>query len=230
MSISQSRRIEVGAERRGRMRRKLLEAAARVVAEHGEQRANIDDFIQAAGVARGTFYNYYSTRAELLNDLWSTVGRTPFLEIQDACRILPDPAERLAAEARLVFHRAGQQPAWGWLVYAMSLDKETVTEDLLQYPRPDLTSGRAQNRFRFDDLRAATDMVVGVIRTGLRTMLSERKPASYGDAMSLLLLKALDVPDADARAIIAMPLPSIRNASIRQGVRSVSESGEEDPK
>ncbi len=49
------RRQEIGLERRERTRQKLLMAAARVVAELGEKKSTIDDFIQAAGVARGKF-------------------------------------------------------------------------------------------------------------------------------------------------------------------------------
>jgi AcrR family transcriptional regulator len=102
------RRREIGAERRERTRQKLVMAAARVVAEPGENKANIDDFIKAAGVARGTFYNYYSTRELLLADLWARVGRNPLLEIQHACRT---PSNRINP---LFLKRSGSRyPCWG---------------------------------------------------------------------------------------------------------------------
>src|SRR3546814_15682440 len=70
------------------------------------KRARIDDIIAAAGVARGTFYNYYTSIEELLDDLWERVGKEPFKRIQSATHNLSDPAERLAAEARLVLDMA----------------------------------------------------------------------------------------------------------------------------
>jgi AcrR family transcriptional regulator len=203
------RRREIGAERRARTRQKLIEAAARVVAELGERKATIDDFIRAAGVARGTFYNYYSTREELLADLWARVGRNPFLEIQHATAPLSDPAERLACEARLVMARAATDPIWGWLLYATSADAETMPADLLSYPKPDLLIGRRTGRFHFEDLDSASDMVVGTTRTALRAVLHDHRSSVYAQNICVLLLKALGVVDHEARVISAKELPQL---------------------
>src|SRR5512137_1877770 len=59
-------RPRVGRERRARMRLRIIESALRVFAEKGPEAAVIDDFIKAAGVARGTFYNHFRTTEELL--------------------------------------------------------------------------------------------------------------------------------------------------------------------
>lgn len=209
MNVAMSRRKEIGAERRERTRQKLLTASARVIAELGEKKANIDDFIRAAGVARGTFYNHYATREQLLDDLWASIGRAPFLRIQTSCESLTDPAERLVAEARMVFDCAVRDAAWGWLVYAMSADQETVSPDLLQYPRPDLEIGRKQGRFQFDDLHAACDLVVGSVRGVLRAVLAENRTIQSGDAMCVMLLKALSIKDEEAREIVTRPLPML---------------------
>lgn len=202
-----SSRQEMGAVRRERTREKLLAAAARVVAELGESKASIDDFIRMAGVARGTFYNYYATRKDLLDDLWLRVGHSPFMEIQDACHTLSDPAQRLAAEIRLVIERAQQDPTWGWLVYALSSDRESVTEDLLQYPLPDLEAGRALGRFQFDDVKVAGDFVVGATRVALRACLEGRRTQKYIVSFCILVLKALGLEEREASEIAARPLP-----------------------
>ena len=129
------------------MRNRLLEAAARVIASHGSDSVSIDTFIRAAGVARGTFYNHFKTREELLDALWSSIGHDPFLEIQSACSKLADPAERFAAVTRLVLLRAADDPTWGWLIVALSADEATLNDDLRGYPRPDLRAGEADGRF-----------------------------------------------------------------------------------
>jgi AcrR family transcriptional regulator len=59
-------RTRVGRERRERTQARIIEAALRVFAEKGPDAPIIDDFIKAAGVARGTFYNYYQSTEELL--------------------------------------------------------------------------------------------------------------------------------------------------------------------
>lgn len=206
------RRKQIGEVRRERTRQKLLAAAARVLAEHGETKATIDDFIQAAGVARGTFYNYYATRKELLDDVWQQIGRNPFRAIQRACAHLDDPAERLIAQARLVLSRASDDPTWGWLVYALSADGESINKDLLSFPRPDLVAGLQAGRFQFADLDSATDIFVGSVRRALRATLGEPRTASYPIALSVMLLRALGLVESDAVRVSERPLPPLHDA------------------
>lgn len=204
-----ARRKEIGQERREKTRQKLLASAARVVAERGEKKATIDDFIQAAGVARGTFYNYYSTRNDLLDDLWAQIGRDPFRAIQQACADIEDHAERLVARARLVLACALDDPTWGWLIYALSADAETVNSDLMDYPRPDLQAGLAAGRFRFADIDSASDLIVGAVRTALRATLGDTRPDGYAEALGTLLLRAVGIPCDEADLLAMRPLPSL---------------------
>lgn len=203
-----ARRREIGQERRERTRRRLLAAAARVVAEMGENKATIDDFIQAAEVARGTFYNYYTTRDDLIADLWVQVGRNPMQEIQRASATLTDPAERLCAIIRMVLRRAAADPTWGWLVYALSADRDSVNDDLLTYPGPDLLAGRQSGRLQFDDLTTATDLLVGAVRAALRGQLDEGRPPSHGVELCIMLMRALGLDGPEAHRLARQPLPA----------------------
>src|ERR1700722_15368128 len=91
------RRAAIGEQRRARTRERILQAAAQVIAKSGTDRATIDDFILAGGAARGTFYNHFESRQELLDELWRVVGRNPFLEIGRVCGAIACPVERFAA-------------------------------------------------------------------------------------------------------------------------------------
>lgn len=203
-----TRRQEIGFERRERTRQRLLEGAARVLAECGEHRATIDDFIQAAGVARGTFYNYYQTGEEILADVWSEIGRNPFLEIELACKGIEDPAERLIAKTRLVLERTSRNATWGWVVYALSADASTINADLLRFPRPDLEDGRRSGRWVIEDVSAATDLIVGTVRSAMHAILREQHSATYSYEICVHLMRALGLTIADARRVMAKPLPS----------------------
>lgn len=207
--VSPTRRQEIGLERRKRTRTKLLTAAARVLAEHGDKKATIDDFIQAAGVARGTFYYYFQTREEILDELWAEVGREPFLSLQTACAPIQDPAERLITKTRLVLEMAQARNTWGWVVFASSLDITAVNADLLAFPRPDLEEGRDKGRFKFDDIEAAKDLVVGASRAALRAQLNQRRSAKYLAEISALILRSLGIPAREARQLAKKPLPQV---------------------
>lgn len=209
MKAAHTRRKEIGRERRERTQQKLLEAAARLIATRTEVKFTIDDFIKEAGVARGTFYNYYSTRDELVDDLWGRIGHDPFLHIRHACKDIEDPAERLAAFARLVFQYAKINSVWGWLVYSLSVDAESINEDLISYPRPDLELGLQAGRFKFENLSSAKDMIVGVTRTALRGTLAETRSDEYLKEVCTMMLKALGLSQDDASEVIGRSLPKV---------------------
>lgn len=209
MNVSlESRRAEIGRERRERTRAKLISAAARVIAQHGQAKATIDDFIQAAGVARGTFYNYFLTREQLIEAVWAHLGREPFLEIHRACEEIDDPAERLVAETRMIVDRVARDHVWGWLVYSMSGDLNDVNEDLLKFPMPGLLAGLRTNRFEVTEMNAARDMVVSTVRAAVLAALSGRSSPSYVEEICIMILLALRVRSTENMEIVTRPLPA----------------------
>lgn len=205
-------RREVAASRRINTKEKLISAAARVVAQMGARKARIEDVISEARVARGTFYNYYSTLEELFSDLWSRVGQRPFEDIQLATQSLKDPAERLACGAQQILSRAATDHTWGWLLYALSAASH-MPEDLLSYPKPDLISGRRTGRFRFSNLDSASDMTVGTLRTALHALLTRNQSADYVPEVVRLILRALDISESDADAIVSRTVANPQDSS-----------------
>ena len=67
-------RTRVGRERRARTESRIVEAALHVFAERGPDAPVIDEFVRAAGVSRGTFYNHFESVEELLHatSAWTT--------------------------------------------------------------------------------------------------------------------------------------------------------------
>ena len=202
-------RAEIGEQRRFKMRARLISSAARVIARGGQQKATIDDFVREANVARGTFYNYFTTREELLEALWATYGHDPYFEIQRICQPIQDPVERLAAFTRHVLHTAKREPTWGWLIVALSADRATVNDDLISYPIPDLKAGEATGAIHFDDLACARDLVVGSVRSGLRALLEEAREEHYPESLCKMILCALGMRRSDAHRISHAPLPPL---------------------
>lgn len=55
-------------------REALMKAAMRVVSQHGYAKASVSRITEAAGVAQGTFYSYFDTHQQLLEELLPTAG------------------------------------------------------------------------------------------------------------------------------------------------------------
>jgi TetR/AcrR family transcriptional regulator len=73
--------MRVNADTRARTRRALLDAGARAFAERGYHQTPIDSVSALAGVAKGTIYNYFSSKQELLHAL-----------VKEACQLAADAA------------------------------------------------------------------------------------------------------------------------------------------
>src|ERR1700761_9715971 len=109
----ENHRTRVGALRREKTRNRLIESALAVFAEKGPDAPMIDDFIAAAGVARGTFYNYFRTTSELLVAV-AGESSDEVLEVIDPLVLNePDPARRVVVGSRLYMTMAVRYPLWG---------------------------------------------------------------------------------------------------------------------
>jgi AcrR family transcriptional regulator len=65
-----------------RRKQQILDAALTVLSQKGFDQASIDDIAQAAGIAVGTIYNYYSSKHDILISLISNYILTePFIEL-----------------------------------------------------------------------------------------------------------------------------------------------------
>ncbi len=91
------------AEKNERTRAALLEAAAQVVGETGYANASIAAITVEAGVAQGTFYNYFESREELFDRLLPYLGERMLDYIGERTRDLPDGGEREEAGLRAFF-------------------------------------------------------------------------------------------------------------------------------
>jgi AcrR family transcriptional regulator len=76
-------------------KQKLLLAAEHVFADLGYHEASIVKITEAAGVAMGTFYTYYSSKLEIFEELVDDLNRRVRRAMSEASSAAPD---RLAAE------------------------------------------------------------------------------------------------------------------------------------
>ena len=62
------------AERNDEVKRRLFDAAAKIVGRLGYAEASVARITELAEVAQGTFYNHFKNRQELLDQLLPTIG------------------------------------------------------------------------------------------------------------------------------------------------------------
>ncbi len=196
-------RTRVGKERSARTVNRIVEAALGVFAERGPDAPVIDEFVQAAGVARGTFYNHFENVEELLlaTSEWTT--RELVQSIEDAMAGIEGPTLRLGVGLRLFFARAQRDPVWCRFV------ARVWKVGGLELPLRDLDAGIRAGQFRVPGRDAAHDLLLGGIREALRRIGEGRATPSFGDQMAEMCLQALRAEPRRVAAALAHELPEL---------------------
>ena len=103
-------RNDTRAELLNQTRQQLLEAAATEFTREGYVGANINRISLAAGFAKGTIYNYFSSKQELMLALIDEIAATHIDFIRQQVEPETDPTRRLVRFFRAGFDFVEQQP------------------------------------------------------------------------------------------------------------------------
>lgn len=193
-------RPRVARERRQRTEARILESALAVFAEKGPDAPRIDDFIRAAGIARGTFYNYYRSTEELLEATSHVLEDALIESIKIELERLENPLERLATGIRLWLRKAQEDPVWCRFILrvrrrAMGVERE-LGNDLRNAMRAGLISTV--------DAQVARDLVVGTILEAMNRMFNDRVAASYTQNVAQSILLGLGADRRRAKTLAAV--------------------------
>ena len=197
--------------KREKTRVKLLDAAKRVMAGKGVEGTTIAEIAATADVAPGTFYNYFTTREQIL-DAVATSLVEEFRRVMAAIqRTVDDPAERIAVAIRLFLQRVADDALWGWFMarYAPSLPiLRDQTRDIIR--ERIVKEGLARKRFRLPSTRAVGDLITGTTVTALRSILEGRVGIDVASEVAELVLRGLGVPLQEAHEIANRPIPTLQ--------------------
>lgn len=201
-STTVNHRTVVGRRRRAKMEARILETALRVFAEKGRDAPVIDDFIRAAGIARGTFYNYFRSTAELLEATSNWLSEDMQNAIEGEVRHIEDPVLRHCTALRLWMRRAESEPAWcAFVARIWFTDAKPTTRDI----RAGIKSGG----FKSPDLRSAEDLSMGTIRQAMLRLLRDPDLKGYGEIVVRHVMHGLGVKAGKIDEMMAIPLPEL---------------------
>lgn len=198
-------RPRVARQRRARMRARILAAAMDVFAEKGPDAPVIDDFVRAAGIARGTFYSYFTSTEELLTAVSAWLEDSLIRSIEAQIGALDDPVLRMATGMRLWLRWSIEDRAWSAFVVRSRFRGRLVERRLNTDLRDALDAGLLQ----FPSVPMARDLVVGTILQTMRRIVDGRVPASLPEDTTRLILRGLGLGDRAAARAVRAPAPVI---------------------
>jgi AcrR family transcriptional regulator len=192
------RRAEIGREKRARTRAQILEAGAMLLAERPPEALTVDAVVEAAGVAKGTFYYHFLSISELAAAVGAMLGES-FDEMLTPARLeLRDPVARLAFGFTQFLEKASSDQVWARLVVQSSQSPTEFGRGVREHLRADLAEAIAQERLVVKDVELAADIVIGIVLQVMRGILERGAPHDLTrealDAM-LRVLGAAPGPD-----------------------------------
>ena len=171
-------------------RRQILDAAIRVFARQGFHSTRVSDIADEAGVAYGLVYHYFSSKDEVLNELFSERWSLMLAAIDEADRRDASPREKLAAVAAFIVDSYRHDPELMKVIIvevtraANSFGRTHMTEIRQAYESiaKIVADGQAEGAVRADiDPIFASMWFYGAIEQLLSGWIFELIPASEAD-------------------------------------------------
>ena len=133
-------------------RRQILDAAIRVFARQGFHSTRVSDIADEAGVAYGLVYHYFTSKEEVLNELFSERWSLLLTAIEEADQSAESPRSKLEAVA-------------GFIVESYRHDPELMKVIIVEVTRAANSFGRTH----LPEIRRAYDSIGKIVAEGQET-------------------------------------------------------------
>jgi AcrR family transcriptional regulator len=201
MRVNLEARAAAAEQRRAKTRELLLSAAETVVAERGFEAASVEEFVRAAGVSRGTFYNYFPTTTDLVAALNERAAAHLDGVLVELMRRRADPATLLAASLHLAMAAYLADPVRGWVALQLVGSRAPRVRGFEFRFAQLFAEGVRQGQFRDVDVEAALTVTFGAMRMAQRDVVSGDALPARAVQVVALILAAFGVPHDDAERI-----------------------------
>lgn len=206
--------VSRGERRKALTRQKLIDAARALLASNTEAGASIQDITDAADVGFGSFYNHFSSKAELFEAAVAEVLEELGRLLDGLSSDVDDPAVAFAQSVRLTMRLAVARPETAQVLVRHGMAYIDADEGLAPRALRDIKAGSASGRFQVGDPRLALATTAGALLAVLHVSLvaPDSVTDSACDEAAEQLLRMLGLPLDEARELAAAPLPDLMAA------------------
>ncbi|EHN10657.1 Transcriptional regulator TetR family [Patulibacter medicamentivorans] len=184
----------------------MIAAAREIIARDGVGRLRITDVTDSGGVGRGSFYNHFGSREDLVAAVVSdSLERLAVRTVADLPEH-PDPAVAASASDRRFIRIAVDDPPLARLLVNLAHSDDVFLAAVGPFARRVLEPGLASGRLFVPDLDVAMAVLGGGAIATIRAVLSTGASAGADSAHAEMMLRQFGVPPAEAAEISRLPL------------------------
>ena len=199
--VNLERRAEIGLAKRNRTRAAILDAARACYAAPKAAPVTVEAVMQAAGLAKGTFYGHFPDLAALEMELAGALIQELDDQLQPARQAADHPLTRLATAVMMLLIDLAAAPARARLVARAIAAVPEVGHAMRAHLRQDLADAYAMGLLATGSIELAASLVSG---------LTEQAACEFGDGR----IDEKAVPDF-VRAILRAVGCAPREAAVR---------------
>ena len=199
--IDLERRAQIGRDRRARTRSQLIEAARALYSRHPIEAVTVDEVVNEAKLAKGTFYVHFASLAELQAAVADELAHEFDELLQPRRRAIPDPVERIAAGCGAFVGEALRNPAWGALVARGAVAMPNIAKGARERLAEDVRLASASGQLGDVTPELAFEFAVGVVLQAMQAAADGRLVPSQTPNVVSGVLRAIGVAPEAARDI-----------------------------
>jgi AcrR family transcriptional regulator len=197
------------SSKRTRTREALVTAARELVFERSHERISIQEITRRAGVATGTFYNYFATKRNVFEAVVEEYRVQFAREIEETRSRIKDPAMMVAATLKYYFYQAQHNEAWRTFLSFSGLPGKIDLRQSSNESFKDIQRCVAAGRFKVEDCHFAQSLIGGMIDHVNTEIAKGRLAPSAADDAVRYILRMLGLPDPVAKALTQSRLPPV---------------------
>lgn len=212
--INLKRRAEIGREKRARTKAQLIAAAKALFSRRPWEAVTVDEVVNEASVAKGTFYGHFDDMDGLAAAVADELIHSFDELIQPQRLAISDPLVRLAFGCHAFVKKAQEDRPWASLVARMGRSYQSVGQVTRSRLSEDLRKALKQSPQAGLSLELALEVTLGVILQVAAAIGEERLEDSDPPEAVRCILAAIGVGKRDATSIIAQ-VASIQPTTLR---------------
>jgi AcrR family transcriptional regulator len=196
--------------RRSRTRQALLAAAEDLFAQHPIDAVAIDDIVRAAKVAKGTFYNHFTDRDDLVRTLLIAIRGRIEATVDAVNAGVEDPARRVVRGVCAYVRYALDEPRNTRILLRAVTPRAVADSRLNRGVLDDLSAGLAVGRFSLATTEAGLLLLMGVSQVAMARAIEDGAVAlPIAQQLCGMMLKGLGVAAEEAERIAAQAADEI---------------------
>jgi AcrR family transcriptional regulator len=214
-------RTRTGLARRARTRAKILSTAFALFDERSVEEVTVEDVREAAGLARGSFYNYFLTYEHMLKELAAQIARQLNNEQSERFDGVANVAERIWSNLRYGILRTASDRACSEILVRITPLVGPLNDAMRLHVEKTFRAAAKRKAIDVPSLSVAMDLGYGLSTMIIRRAIGKKLDFKEIEAGGLMLLRAFGLPEIEARRIARLPLPVLPDLRLRTAVISI---------